>query len=184
VGRIIDEKGVGIAIDVTRRLGARLVIAGQGTPENISLKEWPEHVLHIGYADVDVRKRLMARAKGAFVLTQYLEPFGGVSIEHLMSGTPIITTDWGAFAENNIHGLTGYRCRTFDHIMWAAQNIDKIKPQACRDWAMSNFSLDKVADMYEEYFQMVYDVHTTDGWYQLHPERKSMDWLSRTYPST
>ena len=169
---------------MTRRLGARLIVAGQGGPENIGLKEWPEHVTHIGYADVETRKRLMSRAKAAFVLTQYVEPFGGGSIEHLMSGTPIITTDWGAFAENNIHGLTGYRCRTFDHIMWAAQNIDKIKPQACRDWAMSNFSLDKVADMYEEYFQMVYDVHTTDGWYQLHPERKSMDWLSRTYPST
>jgi len=181
VGRIIDEKGVGIAIDVTRRLGVRLVVAGQGSPENISFKEWPPHVLHIGYADVEVRKRLMARAKGAFVLTQYLEPFGGVSIEHLMSGTPIITTDWGAFAENNIHGLTGYRCRTFDHIMWAAQNIDKIRPQACRDWAMSNFSLDKVADMYEEYFQMICDVHTTDGWYQLRPERKSLDWLSRSF---
>jgi len=68
--------------------------------------------------------------------------------------------------------------------MWAAQNIDKIRPQACRDWAMSNFSLDKVADMYEEYFQMICDVHTTDGWYQLRPERKSLDWLSRTYPST
>lgn len=181
VGRIIDEKGVGIAIDVTRRLGVRLVVAGQGGPESINLPAWPDHVLHIGYADVDVRKRIMARAKGAFVLTQYLEPFGGVSIEHMMSGTPVITTDWGAFSENVIHGLTGYRCRTFDHIMWAAKNIDKISPQACRDWAMNNFSLDKVADMYEEYFQMVYDVYTADGWYQLHPERKNLDWLSRTY---
>jgi hypothetical protein len=69
-------------------------------------------------------------------------------------------------------------------MMWAAQNIDKISPKACRDWAMNNFSLDKVTDMYEEYFQMVYDVYTGQGWYQLHPDRENMDWLSRTYPST
>ena len=182
VGRILDDKGVGMAIDVTRRLGARLIVAGQGGPENLGLKEWPEHVTHIGYADVETRKKLMSRAKAAFVLTQYVEPFGGVSIEHLMSGTPIITTDWGAFAENNVHGVTGYRCRTFDHMMWAARNIDKISPKACREWAMNNFSLEKITDMYEEFFQMVYDVYTGQGWYQIHPERKNLDWLSRKYP--
>jgi hypothetical protein len=47
---------------------------------------------------------------------------------------------------------------------------------------MANFTMDKVATMYEEYFQMVHDVHTNKGWYQIHEDRKDIDWLYKQYP--
>lgn len=176
LGRVYSGKGIDIAIQATEAAGEKLIIAGQN-PES---RNFPSHVEFVGYADVEKRKKLMAGAKGAFVPSMYVEPFGGVQIEMLFSGTPTITTDWGAFAENNIHGVTGYRCRTFDHFVHATQNINKIDPKNCRQWA-ENFTLDKIAPMYEEYFRNVYDVHTNKGWYERH-ERDNLDWFKRDIP--
>lgn len=178
VGRIYEGKGIHIAIQITEKIGARLLVCGQGSLEEIGYKEIPDHVTYIGYVGKEHRRQLMSKAKGAFVISMYCEPFGGVQMEMLMSGTPTITTDWGAFTENNIHGVTGYRCRTFEQFCWAAKNINKIKPEKCREWAM-NFSLNKVGEMYEEYFNMVMNVYTSEGWYTQNNARENLNWLNK-----
>jgi glycosyltransferase involved in cell wall biosynthesis len=178
IGRVYNGKGVNIAIEVTKKLGYKLIIAGQGNLKDCGYEIVPDHVTVIGYADKDTRKKLMSKAKAGFVASMYLEPFGGVQIEMLMSGTPTITTDWGSFTENNIHGVTGYRCRTFDQFCWAAKNIHKIKPEDCRNWAM-NFSIDKVGLMYEDYFHQVLDVYQGNGWYEPFTGRPSLKSLER-----
>ena len=183
LGRVYEGKGVNIAVQATETIGAKLIIAGQNNLKEMGYKETPSHVTEIGYADVETRKKLMSKAKGAFIASLYNEPFGGVQVECLFSGTPTITTDWGSFTENNIHGVTGYRCRTFEQFTWAAKNIDGINPKNCRDFAVNNFSLDVVAQKYEEYFQSVLNVYTGDGWYESNTSRQNLNWLTKHYPT-
>jgi glycosyltransferase involved in cell wall biosynthesis len=100
----------------------------------------------------------------------------------MLSGTPVISTDWGAFAECNLHGVTGYRCRTFEQFLWAAEHADRINPRDCRERAKANFSMSRVSPMYEEFFRSVMNVYAGNGWYEPNLERRDLDWLTQYCP--
>ena len=166
LGRLIPRKGPEIAVEVTRRLGAKLVLAGQGVKEvrgnsivGEGLTLTGEHILHVGHADVAKRRELLAGAKAVIMGTTYLEPFGGVSIESLLSGTPVIATDFGVFPENIRHGEHGYRFRTVGEAVWAAQNVDKLQPKKLRNYAVENFSVDRVRFQYQAYFEQLLSLY-------------------------
>ena len=178
LGRVYEGKGVHIAIQAAQIAGVKLVIAGQ-KDENFKI---PKNVEYVGYADVALRKKLLSKAKGLYAPSMYIEPFGGVQIEALISGTPTITTDWGAFVENNLHGITGYRCRTMADFTTATKYIftDEIDSKDCRKWS-ENFSLDKVSLMYNRYFLDIEDVYLRDGWYEK--TEMTMKVFTKNYPS-
>lgn len=162
LGRVCNGKGVHIAIEAAQLAGVRLILAGQKDDGFVI----PKNIEYIGYADTAKRKELMRKAKASFLPSQYIEPFGGVQIENLLSGTPTITTDWGAFAENNIHGVTGFRCRTMGDFVDAIENVHTISSARCREQG-ERFSLENIAPLYEKYFQDVLNVYTGKGWYTL-----------------
>jgi len=183
IGRLIRRKGPHIAADMTKRLGAKLVVSGQPLQPNdprslahVGLLQ--PHIEYLGVVDKEERNKLMANARAVIIPSLYFEPFGLVVGEALLSGTPVITTDWGAFPEIVPHGEVGYRCHTMDDFLWAGRNIDKISPKRCREYAAANFSMDVAAKKYQEYFTKIHDLHS-GGWYKEHPERTELDWLKR-----
>jgi len=183
MGRLIRRKGVEVAVQVTRELGMPLVVAGQGELENeaegLALDE--PHVVFLGAVSPRVRAEVMSRARVAFAPTYYVEPFGGVAVEAQMCGTPVVTSDWGAFTETVLHGVTGYRCKTFEQFCWAVEHINEIDRGACREWAVENYSMDRVRWMYQEYFEQLDDLRGA-GWYERRPRRQELDWLRREVP--
>lgn len=172
LGRIVWEKGVDMAAHVAETLGTKLIVAGQGNyMENIGMP--PKCVELVGHADVEMRKELMSKAKASFLLTQYNEAFGHVVIENALSGTPIITTDWGSFTDIVRHGETGYRIRNFEEAVWAAKNIDKISPKDCRNWGM-NFTIDYVYPQYVDYFERLLTWADANEFYWKNDGRKDI----------
>ena len=186
LGRIGVGKGTHIAIQIAEEIDAKLLIAGPGTINQSmarTTRPLEEYVRCLGVADGPARRRLLGSAQAVLCPTTFVEPFCGVHVEAMMSGTPLITTDYGAFTEYNLHGNTGYRCRTFEQFTWATRNIGEIEPRDCRYWAMRNFSLDRVAPMYDEFFWSVaHSAQAGGGWYQPRPERSELDWLTKDYP--
>jgi glycosyltransferase involved in cell wall biosynthesis len=106
----------------------------------------------------------MGNAIATFVPTLYLEPFGNVNIESQACGTPVITTDWGAFTETVVEGVTGFRCRSVEEFILATQNVKNLDRKAIRDRAVSLYSVDVIAKQYEKYFNRLMTLWG-DGWY-------------------
>lgn len=183
-GRIVSRKGVQVASDVAKATGNKLVVVGQGSLDNPGEQLALGNEKHIQYYPAvgpEARSKLLGEAKAVLMPTFYLEPFGGVNVEAQLCGTPVITSDWGAFPETVLHGITGYRCRTFEEFCWGVKNIHRLKPGNCREWAESNYSMERVGRMYETYFQRIHQLFDK-GWYQSNNERQELEWLNRYYP--
>jgi glycosyltransferase involved in cell wall biosynthesis len=166
IGRLTKRKGVDIAVETCKRLGFKLKLAGLGERYEAE---------HVGFVTGAERLKLYQGAIATFAPTLYVEPFNMTVLEAQMTGTPVITTDWGSYPELVEHGKTGYRCRTLEQFMWAAQQVQTLDPEYIRQRAIANYSLDRVRWMYDEYFKMLLDLWDK-GWY-TERERTELDWL-------
>lgn len=154
-GRLVESKGINIAIQATQATGQKLIIAGPGTLKDLGYAEIPNHVTCMGLVNIAQRKLLMRDAKAIIGPTHYVEPFGNMVVEGYFSGTPAITTDWGGFVDTVVQGKTGFRCREFKEFVAAIENIDSIKHEDCRQWAMDNYSESVVHKQFDNYFKKI-----------------------------
>jgi glycosyltransferase involved in cell wall biosynthesis len=150
LGRVSGEKGIDIAIKTAADTGRRLIIAGPGHIDSVL-----SGVEMFGYADVEQRRTLLAGAAALIAPTYYIEPFGNIVVEAAMSGTPVLTTDWGGFTETVVPGVTGYRCRSLQEFTAAVDKLNDIKPWNCRAWAMEHYSDQVVHDQFDQYFKRI-----------------------------
>jgi len=168
LGRIGTNKGLHIAIDACARMGIRLVIAGQGGPEDIGLNTWPDHVTYLGYADAGLRKQLLSQAQFGFLMSTYWEPFGGTAIEMMLSGCVPITSNAGAMTEYIVDGVNGFRCDTMGDVLRAIRLVPTIRRDRMVEFARVNFSLDAVRPKFERAFDDFSDTFNAAGWYEDH----------------
>lgn len=176
VGRVIVRKGPHVAGQIAEAVGMPLVVAGPGVLDHGDgyvqagevRVENSHGVEYVGEVGVEERARLMAGAAALLAPTLYIEPFGGVAVEAMMTGTPVIASDWGAFAETVVEGTTGYRFRTLAEGVDAVLGAGALDRAAIRASAMDRYSLEAVAPQFERWFRQL-DSLWREGWNEAAP---------------
>ena len=159
LGRITRRKGLDIVCKLAAETDLPVLVAGQGKLDKSVSVDVPDNVVCVGYADLENRKKLMSNAKAVLAPTLYNEPFGGVAVEAMLSGAPVIASANGAFPETVLQGVGGYTCRTFSDYIKALRRIEagEIKRETVRASA-ERYLLSNVAPLYHDYFTWLFDV--------------------------
>lgn len=155
LGRLTPRKGLAVIEELAKK-GHTIVTAGQG---DIRIPG----VEHVGVVRGKQKAELLAGAKALLCPTLYIEPFGGVAIEAMLSGTPVITTDFGAFTETVTDGVHGYRCHTMSEFEAAAIMVERLSSKTIRKHA-EGFLTKCIRHDYEAYFQRL-QLLDGKGWY-------------------
>lgn len=161
-GRIHPHKGTHAAIELARNVGLPLKIAGLIQDEayfNREIKPYidDENICYLGNVGPEARQNLLGGAKALLHPIYFEEPFGLSVIEAMMCGTPVIAFKRGSMPELIIDGTNGYLPANISEAVSAIEALDKIDPQACRDYAVKNFSLDTMVNAYIETYRRVID---------------------------
>lgn len=157
LGRPNPRKGLPIIAEMAARTDLTVLIAGQPGPKI-------PHTEYVGVVTGRQKAELLAGARAVLCPTTYLEPFGGVAVEAMLSGTPVISSDWGAFTETVVTGVTGYRCRMLTDFMTAIDATERMNRKAIRAHAQARYTTEVGAHMYGEYFDRLATLFDA-GWY-------------------
>ncbi|HEY9644926.1 MAG TPA: glycosyltransferase family 4 protein [Chroococcidiopsis sp.] len=163
LGRFSPEKGPHHAIEIAKRVGLPLKMAGKIDAVDVDYFERDirphidgVQIQYLGEANHLQKNVLMGNAIATLFPITWREPFGLVMIESMASGTPVIAMPLGSTTEVIAHGKTGFLCDTLDDCVAAVHQIDTISRHDCRDRATRHFGIKQMVDGYEAvYAQLV-----------------------------
>ncbi|HEY7791887.1 MAG TPA: glycosyltransferase family 4 protein [Vicinamibacterales bacterium] len=158
LGRMAPCKGAHLAIEVARRAGLPLKLAGEIQPtfrdyweREVSPRIDGDQIQYIGEADLLKKNELLAHARALLFPIQWDEPFGLVMIEAMACGTPVLAFPGGAVAEVVEDGVSGWICAGVDEMAERAAGVP-IAADSCRAWVADRFSCDRMVEGYLEIY--------------------------------
>lgn len=162
-GRIHHEKGVFEAIEVARRSGMRLIIAGIiQDKEYFETKVKPsidgKNIEYIGSVGARERNRVLGQARALLHMINFNEPFGLSLIEAMACGTPVIARGRGAIPEIITDGETGFIVNTIEEAVRAVVEADKLDRRRIRRHVEENFSAQRMVEDYLRVYKRILGV--------------------------
>jgi len=159
-GRIHPDKGTAHAIEVARRCGRRLDIAGIIQDEEYFRNEVEPHVdaeqvRYLGAVDASVRAEVLGGAHALLHLIDFDEPFGYSVVEAMACGTPVVANSRGSMGELIEHGITGYLVNDIDSAVAGVAAAGELDRRKIAERAADRFT---VATMIDKYVTVYRDV--------------------------
>jgi glycosyltransferase involved in cell wall biosynthesis len=160
LGRIHPDKGVHLAIEVARRCGAPLWIAGIVQDRDYFREQVEpflgESIRYLGPLDIAGKNTLFANARALLHLNTIPERFGLVLAEANSAGVPVIAMDLGSCREVIDDTRTGFLVRSIEEAVLAVQRSGEIDPADCRQHVQRYFSIEAMVDGYERVYAEVF----------------------------
>jgi glycosyltransferase involved in cell wall biosynthesis len=164
LGRVEEIKGVHLAVEVARKTGRRLIIAGN-VPQAEHHERYFKERIHpyvdgkgieyVGAVDDAAKNRLLGASSAMLMPLLWEEPFGIVMAEALACGTPVIGLRRGSLPEIVEHGVNGFVCESVDEMVSGMGRIAEIDRRACRRIAEEKFSDHVIVDCYERLYRQL-----------------------------
>lgn len=181
ISRIHRDKGTKEAIEVAKRSGMKLRIAGFiADPEYFEKEVAPhidsEQIIYEGHVSKERKKDLLSNAWALLHMINYEEAFGLGVVEALTCGTPVIAVNKGSMPELIINGETGFLVNNVDEAVNAVQNISSISRKRCRESVEKRFSVDRMVDDYIKVYEEILKKRKREeerpwGFYEILTER-------------
>ncbi len=158
-GRIHPDKGTTEAIQIARQSKKQLLIAGIIQDKayfDAQVKPFlGDQIVFLGAADPEQRNKLLGKASALLHPILFDEPFGLSVAEAMLCGTPVIAFDRGSMPELILHEKTGFLVNNVHEAVTAVHQISRINRQHCHEWALSQFSQEKMVNDYLALYQHV-----------------------------
>lgn len=160
LGRIHPDKGTHLAIDVARRSGMPLVIAGIVQDREYFHELVEPHlgragVTYAGAVEPAERDALLGGALALVHLIGFAEPFGLSVVEALATGTPVVAFRLGSMPEIVRNGSTGFLVDDVSQAAAAVAEVGSLSRRVCRDDVEARFSADRMVADYAELFSRI-----------------------------
>lgn len=154
LGRIEEIKGPHLAIEVAKKSGLPLIIAGNVPEEHQSwfdsyiAPHLGEQIHYVGPVDDHQKAQLLGQARALLMPILWDEPFGIVMAEAMACGTPVLGFNRGSVPEVVEHGVSGFVVNDLESLVKSVGCLSQLHRLDSRLRVEQNYSEVSVADAY------------------------------------
>lgn len=167
LGRICEEKGAHLAIEVAQQARMPLILAGEVYPFSYHQQYFQRQIapqLGCGVTFVErpsfaAKLELLRHARALLVSSLVDETSSLVAMEAMACGTPVVAFRRGALPDIVQHGETGFLAESVAEMAEWLRRSDEIDPHACRARAEQDFSAQRMAADYQRLYEQVIAAH-------------------------